>query len=234
MNPAVLRVPSHVSTAPGSGSLESADTGPIVTIDARGMAVKRGRASRFSPAQVEAIRRQAETTPVAELARRRGVTRQCVYILIRGRRSPDPPRPGTHGGRWTAGEDELVRTLPVASVVARTGRSPSSVRSRRHFLGVAAPAARPWTAREDDLVRRLPPAEAAARTGRGRAAVQTRRKKLGVTAARHWTPAEDRLVRTLRPLLVARRVGRSVACVYKRRQKLGLRDGHANKGRRVE
>jgi hypothetical protein len=37
---------------------------------------------------------------------------------------------------WTAGEDELVRTLPTQEAVRRTGRTLSAVKARRHPLGV--------------------------------------------------------------------------------------------------
>ena len=47
-------------------------------------------------------------------------------------------RPDSPGGqrRWTAGEDELVRTLPAREAAARTGRSLASVYVRRHKLRV--------------------------------------------------------------------------------------------------
>ena len=41
-----------------------------------------------------------------------------------------------YGKSWTVEDDELVRTLPAAVVVERTGRTLTSVYSRRVRLGV--------------------------------------------------------------------------------------------------
>ncbi len=38
--------------------------------------------------------------------------------------------------RWTPEQDELVRTLPIAEVMRRTGRTRYAILSRRHRLGV--------------------------------------------------------------------------------------------------
>ncbi|HJZ90410.1 MAG TPA: hypothetical protein VKE40_06025 [Gemmataceae bacterium] len=136
---------------------------------------KRGRPRRFTPAALAELRKQAETTPVVELAQHYGVSRQRIYQLL-GRSA----EPGTPGGRWTAREDQLVRTLPIFRVVARTGRSVVAVRARRQFLGVTRPAARLWTTEEDLLVMRLPTQAAAAKTGRTVSTVSGRRKFLGI------------------------------------------------------
>jgi hypothetical protein len=48
--------------------------------------------------------------------------------LLRRRRGDSP----TH--RWTEGEDELIRTLPPAQVVERTGRAQTAVYARRQVL----------------------------------------------------------------------------------------------------
>jgi len=45
--------------------------------------------TRFTPAVVAELRRQAKTIPVRELARRHGVSRQYIYLLI-GPKSPKP------------------------------------------------------------------------------------------------------------------------------------------------
>jgi hypothetical protein len=149
----------------------------VVFDDGRGRG-NRSRPRRFTPAVIAKLRRQARTTPVRELARQYGVSRQRIYSLI-GPKSPIPREPGTYVGHYTAAEDELVRTLPTAEVVARTGRSPGSVMARRRLLGVTS-APRPYTVEEDLLVMRLSTAEAAARTGRPLASVQGRRSRLGI------------------------------------------------------
>jgi hypothetical protein len=38
--------------------------------------------------------------------------------------------------RWTPEQDELVRTLPIAEVMRRTGRTYHAVQARRGRLGV--------------------------------------------------------------------------------------------------
>jgi hypothetical protein len=38
--------------------------------------------------------------------------------------------------RWTPAQDELVRTLPIAEVMRRTGRTRFAVTARRQRLGV--------------------------------------------------------------------------------------------------
>ena len=45
-------------------------------------------------------------------------------------------RPPKAGRAWTDEEDELARTLPIAEVVKRTGRTLSGVQCRRRKLGV--------------------------------------------------------------------------------------------------
>jgi hypothetical protein len=139
---------------------------------------KRDRPRRFTPAVIAKLRRQAETTPVRELARRYGVSRQRIYSLI-GPRSPNPLEPGTPGGHYTAAQNKLVRTLPIAQVVARIGRSPESVTARRRLLGVTS-APRHYMVEEDLLIIRLPTADAAARTGRTLVAIHARWHQLGI------------------------------------------------------
>jgi hypothetical protein len=151
----------------------------IEIVDNRG---RHGRHGRFTPAQIKAFRREAKTTPVAELARRHGVSRQYMYCLIRGPKSPNPRKPGTPGGRWTAAEDKLVRTLSKEEAVARTGRSPQAVRERRRHLGVG-PRVRHFTVEEDMMILRQPTAEVAAKTGRSRQSINDRRYRLVMRAA---------------------------------------------------
>jgi hypothetical protein len=51
------------------------------------------------------------------------------------RREAQARRPaGVPGGPWSEEEDELVRTLSVAEVVRRTGRTPNAVYKRRREL----------------------------------------------------------------------------------------------------
>jgi hypothetical protein len=104
-----------------------------------------------------------------------------MSYLIYGRRSPNPPKPGTPRGRWTAKEDKLVRTLPTAAVVARTRRSVSAVRARRQQLGIAT--VRHFTPKEDRMILRLSTAEVAAKTGWSRKSINTRRYHLRRRAA---------------------------------------------------
>jgi hypothetical protein len=53
---------------------------PVSPVDpsAAGVHNRGGRKSRFTLAEFEAIRRAAETTPVAEVARHHGITEQYV------------------------------------------------------------------------------------------------------------------------------------------------------------
>jgi hypothetical protein len=109
---------------------------------------------------------------IAELAWRYGITDQHVRYLIRGPRSPNPPKPGVPGGRWTAAEDKLVRTLSVADAVAKTGRSLHAVVARRRLLGVTTN--RRWIPAEDELFLHHSLEEIARRTGRSLWAVRWR------------------------------------------------------------
>ena len=45
-------------------------------------------------------------------------------------------RPPAAGPAWSEQEDELLRTLPTAEVVQRTGRTLNAVRCRRRVLGL--------------------------------------------------------------------------------------------------
>ena len=69
-----------------------------------------------------------QTKPPAEVAQRTGRTLRAVY-----RRRRVLHQSGACFGRWTAAEDELVRTLPPAEAARRTGRTIEAV-YRRHVL----------------------------------------------------------------------------------------------------
>lgn len=95
--------------------------------------------------------------------------------------------------RWTGQEDAWLRSLRIAEVVERTGRTRIAVMSRRHDLGL--PDARPgrrvsmsvpgrWTPKLDAIIRKLTPIEAAKKTGRSLSAVYTRRNQLGLDDGR--------------------------------------------------
>jgi hypothetical protein len=65
-------------------------------------------------------------------------------------------RPPSGGKPWTVEEDALVRTLPAADVVARTGRSVRAVYARRHRLEIQTDTSEPPVANPDSYaVRRL-------------------------------------------------------------------------------
>ena len=89
------------------------------------------------------------------------------------RRGTKPPKAGQ---AWTAKEDQLVRTLRPMQVAELTGRSMSSVHSRRAALRIN----RRWTKEQDAIVRAHSPAQAALLTGRTLTAVWTRRNRLGL------------------------------------------------------
>ena len=76
---------------------------------------------------IEAMRKARTGKPHDEEAR------QKMSEAAKGRGSLVP---GTK--LWTAGEDELVRTLPAKEVAARTGRTLGAVYDRRRELGMPA------------------------------------------------------------------------------------------------
>lgn len=89
------------------------------------------------------------------------------------------PPPTRTPAPWTRKEDKLVRTVPVAEVIAQTGRSEHAVMKRRRELGVTR-VLRAWTVDDDLAVMRLPTKQAAAQTGRTPAAVTMPRRYLGI------------------------------------------------------
>lgn len=81
--------------------------------------------------------------------------------------------------RWTAAEDELVRTLPVEDVVRLTGRIEMACRLRRQKLGVAE--SKPgWSEAADRLIVRMPIEQAAKYLGRSVTAIEMRIHRLGL------------------------------------------------------
>ena len=82
--------------------------------------------------------------------------------------------------RWTAAEDESVRTRPPAEAARQTGRPLAAVYGRRHRLH-AATGKRPWTAAEDVALLQFPAGVAARRLGRTLDSVKIRRWRLGLT-----------------------------------------------------
>jgi hypothetical protein len=81
--------------------------------------------------------------------------------------------------RWTAAEDELVRTLLPDEAAARTGRTVAAVHQRRWLLSVADEH-RSWTEAEDRLLAKLPTEQAARYLRRSPMAMKLRRRKLGL------------------------------------------------------
>jgi hypothetical protein len=81
--------------------------------------------------------------------------------------------------RWTAREDELVRTLSPEEATDQTGRTAGAVYQRRYLLGVAR-LSRRWTPAEDRLLLRLPPAMAEKYLRRTADGVKARRRTLGL------------------------------------------------------
>jgi len=105
--------------------------------------------------------------------------------------------------RWTAKEDEIVRTYPTkaAAYLLRHSRTRGAVRDRRRQFGLSmAPACwvnRPWTASEDEIVRSNPIKDAIDLLGATRTeiAVRLRRKAIGAAIPKnHWTKIEDRRI----------------------------------------
>jgi hypothetical protein len=108
------------------------------------------------------------------------------------------------GQRWTAKEDEIVRTYPTkaAAYLLKRSRTKGAVRDRRRQFGATmAPACwvlRPWTASEDEIVRSnsIKDAITLLQGRRTETAVRLRRGTIGVAIpVRHWTKAEDRRIR---------------------------------------
>jgi hypothetical protein len=82
------------------------------------------RGKRRPRAVVEKVRR-------AHLGAKRGAeARRKMSDAWKRRGKPKPA-----GGPWRSWEDELIRTLPTAEVVAWTGRTEGAVRWRRRVLG---------------------------------------------------------------------------------------------------
>lgn len=75
---------------------------------------------------IAAMRRRMKGTRLSNQARRR----MSETHKARGTRPP------AAGRAWEPWEDELVRTLPTAAAVTKTGRTLSAVRNRRYALGV--------------------------------------------------------------------------------------------------
>jgi hypothetical protein len=73
-----------------------------------------------------------------EIARRTGRSWQGVRAKRESLAIPNPTaRPGSYTREpWSAEEDDLVRTLPPAEVVAGTGRTLQAVYFRRGLLGL--------------------------------------------------------------------------------------------------
>ena len=95
--------------------------------------------------------------------------------------------------RWTEQEDAWVRSLTIAEVVERTGRTRMAVISKRRKLGLPdarrgcrKPMSMPgrWTPELDAILRELTPAEVVKKTGRSLSAVYTRRTQLGINDGR--------------------------------------------------
>lgn len=87
------------------------------------------------------------TAPDGVVAVRIGRSRSAVKrrrneLGVRRYAAPRPPPPekdrrGTPRARWTAAEDEVVRSRPTEEAASRLGRTLAAVRSRRVTLGVA-------------------------------------------------------------------------------------------------
>ena len=137
------------------------------------------------------------------------------------------------GRRWTAKEDEIVRTYPTkaAAYLLRHSRTKGAVRDRRRQFGATmAPACwvnRPWTASEDEVVRTLAIKDAIrALTNRTETAVRLRRSTIGaIIPKNNWTKIEDRRIRRTAhlPLVKLEKLfkNRSANAIVARRQDLG-------------
>jgi hypothetical protein len=110
---------------------------------------------------------------------------------------------GTYGRRWTAREDELLRSFVREGVDAERAaqllsRTPEALRRRAHVLDVAPPRSgrarrggRQWTQAEDELLavhRERNPAELAQQLERSSEAVTRRMRALGVRETSKGSP----------------------------------------------
>jgi hypothetical protein len=138
------------------------------------------------------------------------------------------------GRRWTAKEDEIIRTYPTkaAAYLLRHSRTRCAVRDRRRQFGTAmAPACwvrRPWTAAEDEIVRSnsIKVAVDLLSGTRTEQAVRLRRGTIGAAIPKnHWTKIEDRRIRRTALLPVKQVVklfkNRTAIAIAQRRYDMG-------------
>jgi len=138
--------------------------------------------------------------PPAEAAKTTGRTVRAIYnrrhflcLTRKDRRKPANARAKVRR-YWTAREDRIARTRPLAVAAKMTGRSVSAIIARRVRLrrnGEPLPDHR----------------------------TSAERLKLGRSV---WTPEADELLRQLRPYIVARMLGVLPETVRNRRKALGL------------
>jgi hypothetical protein len=130
------------------------------------------------------------------------------------------------GRRWTAQEDEIVRTYPTkaAILLLKDSRTKGAVRDRRRKFGATmAPSCwvcRPWTAAEDEIERSNSTKVAIGLLGATRTeiAVRLRRVKIGaIIPKNHWTKVEDRRIRRTALLPV-----KKVVMLFKNRTALAI------------
>jgi hypothetical protein len=96
-------------------------------------------------------------------------------------------RPPQEGVSWAAEETTLLGTKSDREVAKQTGRTPSSVYSRRRKLGIPnifkrrpPSQAPPWTAKRDKLLGTMPDMQLAAKLRCTATVIFNRRRKLGV------------------------------------------------------
>jgi hypothetical protein len=217
---------------------------PLETVRRRGRAIAPARAAsrRWAPDEDERLREAlASRRSLGGLACALGRSEGALRTRARTRGlAPGAER----RRRWTAPEDDLVRSGYESGLTCRTiatellggRRTPECVSARARKLGLAT-YARSWTDEEDRALRRLglrgaTVSQAAERLARTPEAIRRRSRKLGIRLARDpvrggarpWRPEEDALLRELaglHPARLARILDRSDQAIRRRRVALG-------------
>jgi hypothetical protein len=132
---------------------------------------------------------------------------------------------------WQKWEIALLGKFPVPEIVRQTGRTRSSVVSKRMKMRISCvPVHKPWTRQEVALLGKLPDREVARRLGRKYKTVHLRRRQLGIPNSsgvlRFWSKAEDRMLGTDSDVVIGKKLGRSDASVFIRRRRLGIPSGN--------
>jgi transposase-like protein len=131
----------------------------------------------------------------------------------------------TKADPWIPEEEALLSQLPTRELARVLGRTPKSIMTRRHALGLAAKTVQPpWPEAEIKLLGTGPDHVIAHRLGRPREAVTGKRMRLGIPAANEhlWTPEQEALLGQVSDAEAAHQLGKTLKAVYNRRLKLGI------------